>query len=222
MLTILDSKEDEKRKVLCLCECGTEKRITFWHVKSGGISSCGCLKKKNMAIEAKKRFSGKSPANFIDYTGKKIGMITVLRRVSDVRLHATTYEIQCECGSINNVEISTLRRAKYKRCECGYKKDPLKNILQAMIERCTNEKEPSYRWYGARGIKVCEEWMKFPIKFIEWSIKNAWQSSKGLERKKTLTIDRIDSSKDYCPENCQWITLSDNSKKAMKERWHGK
>lgn len=43
-----------------------------------------------------------------------------------------------------------------------------------------------------------------PFKFEEWALSNGYADH--------LTIDRIDSSKDYCPENCRWVTLQNNAK----------
>ena len=220
-LKIIDEIRDDKDKVLCQCDCGNQKRILIYNVKNGNTSSCGCLKKQQMAIKAKERFTGKKPHNFKDYTGKRIGLITVLHRTQDCHKWVTTYRCKCDCGTEFNQEISILRKCKYKICICGYKKHPLKRILQGMINRCTEPNDRSYRWYGGKGIKVCEDWMKFPIHFIQWAIENGWQDIKSSKRKERLSIDRIDSNKDYCPENCHWITLSANSKKAMNERWHG-
>lgn len=220
ILTIIDPKEiGRKHQVKCLCECGVEKFISIYCLRNGDTKSCGCLRKNKMIVEAKKRFTGHKPANFTDWSGKRIGMVTVLGRIVDCRLHTTTYLLKCDCGTEFEQEISSIRRAKYKRCECGRQKHPLKSILLHMRDRCENHNNKSFQWYGAKGIKVCEEWKKFPIKFIKWSEENGWTDTKHSPRKQILTIDRIDSSKDYCPENCQWITLSENSSKAMKKRW---
>ena len=72
-----------------------------------------------------------------------------------------------------------------------------------MKQRCFNIKSPKYKNYGARGIKVCQEWLDIK-NFYEWSINNGWQNG--------YSIDRIDYDKDYCPENCRWISISENSR----------
>lgn len=80
----------------------------------------------------------------------------------------------------------------------------IRNIYTGMIQRCYNQNEKSYAQYGAKGIKVCDEWLDNPKSFEDWSIKNGYKDD--------LTIDRIDSSKDYSPNNCRWVTFSDNAR----------
>lgn len=62
-----------------------------------------------------------------------------------------------------------------------------------MMRRCYNEKSVAYKDYGAKSIKVCEEWHDREV-FRKWCIDNGWQ--KGLK------INRYNGKKDYCPENC--------------------
>ena len=80
----------------------------------------------------------------------------------------------------------------------------LKRIFKGMKGRCYNKKLKDYRWYGAKGIKVCDEWLDNPKSFEDWALSNGY--------KKGLSIDRKNELKDYSPENCRWITLSDNAK----------
>lgn len=87
----------------------------------------------------------------------------------------------------------------------------IKSIFAGMLSRCYNTSDKSYKWYGERGVKICQEWMDNPKLFEEWSIHHGY--------KKNLTIDRINSDEDYCPENCQWISLEENSRKAGKVNW---
>lgn len=66
-----------------------------------------------------------------------------------------------------------------------------------MKRRCDNPKSREYKWYGARGIKVCGEWYD-PKVFFDWAISNGYQA--GLE------IDRINNNGNYEPSNCRFTT----------------
>ena len=70
-----------------------------------------------------------------------------------------------------------------------------------MKQRCQNPKCKAYPNYGARGIKVCEEWQQFEP-FLNWALGNGYE--KGLE------LDRKDNDGNYEPSNCRWITRRQN------------
>lgn len=78
------------------------------------------------------------------------------------------------------------------------------NSWQNMKGRCLRKTHPKYYRYGARGIKICDEWMSIE-NFACWAINNGWEQG--------LTLDRIDNDGNYCPQNCRWVTPSENSRK---------
>ena len=72
-----------------------------------------------------------------------------------------------------------------------------------MKQRCYNSKMPNFKYYGARGIAVCDEWRNDSQSFYEWAILNGY--------KEELTLDRIDNSGNYEPSNCRWVTAKEQS-----------
>lgn len=87
--------------------------------------------------------------------------------------------------------------------------DRLYHLWQAMKQRCYSPKNQSYKYYHAKGITVCDEWVNDFATFKEWALANGYDYS--LSRKEQ-SLDRKDNSKGYSPENCRFISHSENCK----------
>ncbi len=78
-----------------------------------------------------------------------------------------------------------------------------------MKRRCTTPKDDRYYRYGARGIRVCEEWQDFEV-FYAWALEAGYREG--------LSIDRIDNDGNYTPDNCQWATRAMQSANRSNNR----
>lgn len=67
------------------------------------------------------------------------------------------------------------------------------------ITACANPS--AIKHYVDRGVSVCKEWATFSL-FAEWALANGYDNS--------LSIDRLDSDKNYGPDNCRWATMKEN------------
>lgn len=75
---------------------------------------------------------------------------------------------------------------------------------QKMKDRCYNKNHMYYKYYGEKGITICDRWLESYSNFVE---------DMGHRPFDGATIDRLDSSRGYCKENCEWVSRSENLKR---------
>lgn len=93
----------------------------------------------------------------------------------------------------------------------GGSKTRLYRIWKQMRIRCNCKTNPTYKYYGARGITICTEWDDFAV-FREWALAHGYTDE--------LSIDRIDNDGSYCPENCRWTTKAEQARNTRNCKWY--
>lgn len=156
-------------------------------------------------------------SKFIDITGKKYNMLTVIKRLESTKEGVTRWLCKCDCGNTTIVRGCNLKSGAVKSCGClskitkptlthGMSKSRIYSIYCGIKSRCKNKNGKAYRNYGERKISICKEWDEDFLCFYKWAIENGYNDN--------LTIERIDVDGNYEPKNCKWIK--------MKEQYYNK
>jgi len=142
--------------------------------------------------------------------GKVFGKWVVIRP-AEPRKANKYWVCRCSCGVIKEVYQGALVRKNRPSRSCmacrktrethGMTKTPLHNMWSNMKQRCYNPKHQNYKYYGGKGVKVCEAWMTF-VEFYEWA-KDTYITG--------MHIHRYDSNGDYSPENCVLLSPTEHS-----------
>jgi len=144
--------------------------------------------------------------------GQRFGRLLVLELVGIDKWYNRKWLCQCDCGEEVIVLGSHLKNGNTKSCTClarelsaarllthGQSRKTTYRIWDGLRRRCDDPKNPGYKWYGAKGISVCDKWQKFAGFFEDMGV-----------RPSGLTIERKDSKGDYEKENCEWATITKN------------
>ena len=160
--------------------------------------------------------------NFKDLTNQKFGYLTAISIDSSKKSGHNTYWLcRCDCGNTRSLQTHQLTAGNVTSCGCMntkkrkseylLDKKRIFNIYNGMRTRCCNSKSPSFKYYGGKGITICDEWLNDFKSFVNWAYANGYSNS--------LSIDRIDNSKGYYPDNCRWIALNDQFHNKTNNVW---
>jgi hypothetical protein len=122
---------------------------------------------------------------------------------------------ECECGNYGEIASNNLKRRVSTQCtSCalvkhGLSDHPLYRTWSMMIDRCYNPNCPHYRYYGGRGVRVCDRWLTGFDHFL---------ADMGEKPSQAHTLDRVAINGNYEPSNCRWADRStQNVNQRMKK-----
>ena len=166
----------------------------------------------------------------IDLIGKKFGQLTVLNLDHKQQRFSKKgtkegfryfYKCKCSCGNEKIINGESLVRGLTTSCGCyrekvfNHKKHNktntrLYNIWCSMKQRCYYTKHKEFKYWGGKGIIICDEWKSDFQNFYNWALNNGYDDN--------LSIDRIDGNKNYCPENCRWATAKEQANNQQRPK----
>lgn len=157
--------------------------------------------------------------------GDDFDRLTVKAHATRSRTGRRRFVCSCSCGRERIVQAAHLLRGNVRSCGClqidvnrrlkfrhgaTIKHTPEYRSWCAMNQRCANPRDIHWKWYGGRGITVCDQWRKSYETFL---------ADMG-SRLPGLTLDRIDSNKNYEPGNCRWADSVTQRRNQRRYRAH--
>ena len=146
------------------------------------------------------------PHNFTDLSGQRFGRLTVIG-LHDKKNGKNRWLCKCDCGGTCYPTTCNLKNGTSTSCGCYSREvaakrttkhgDSQNRIYQEWLRMKdrTNGNHPTK--YTEKHITVCEEWINDYLAFKEWALSHGYKDD--------LSLDRIDNSKGYSPDNCRWV-----------------
>jgi hypothetical protein len=149
-----------------------------------------------------------------DLMCKKFDRLRVVGDMPSDKIGNSRWLCHCVCGEDVCVRGSHLMSGNTRSCGClhsetarnlhtnhshrGPKPSPTYRTWEGMKRRCLSPRASNYKYYGGRGIRVCDRWLKFELFLLDMGV-----------RPTGMSIDRVHVNGDYEPGNCKWSSQLD-------------
>lgn len=162
------------------------------------------------------------PFRYYSYlVGQKFSRLEVKSFSHITKNRLVYWNCLCICGTFRPIRGTRLKSGYTVSCGCyqkeigktagithGMSKDPTHIIWRAIKHRCYNPKATVYKYYGERGIKLCDRWLKFENFLTDMG-----------EKPEGLSIERKDNNLGYFKNNCKWATQKEQANNKRNNVW---
>lgn len=154
-----------------------------------------------------------------DLTEQRFGKLVVIKETEKRNGYGNIIWLcKCDCGKIKEVATPDLKTGRTMSCGClkaegnarthNLSKTKIYKEYYHIKNRCYNKNSNNYKYYGSRGIRICDEWLSDFMNFYNWAMANGYNDK--------LTIDRIDVNGNYEPNNCRWIPQDEQKRNTRR------
>lgn len=169
-----------------------------------------------------------------NFTGQVFGSLTAISPTTNKNISGSLYwKFKCVCGNECEKVAAVVKKAaqiaqhpQTPSCGCmtsaiasatakkvrtthGLTNHPLYAVHNTIKSRCYNPKTKSYKDYGAKGVTMCDAWLKSPVTFIEWALENGWVHGKEIDKD-----IKVPGNKVYSPDTCTVVDKQVNLKQS--------
>jgi len=156
-----------------------------------------------------------------DLVGQRFGRLVVIELCGSDKGKNRLWRCKCDCGNEKITNTHNLRSGDTQSCgclrseivrdrmithghNCNRTRERLYGVWSGMITRTSNPNSTNYKYYGGQGISICKEWLDYEV-FRQWALENGYNENAEYGR---CTLDRIDYTGNYNPDNCRWVDMS--------------
>jgi hypothetical protein len=122
LIEVHNTRQDKRRYVYVLCDCGSKKTVRYDSVQSGRVKSCGCLASKQAKNRIRKMqlksARVRQKTNLLGSLGKKYNKLTILSVYKHPKQKCSWVKVQCDCGKIFNANLGRVKAGRTKSCGC--------------------------------------------------------------------------------------------------------